>query len=69
MTNIPVSDLIEMEEQSFAPTDIPVIPVNPTNVMVVPYNYALKTVIGGGEKTLFAYNKIVDHAKLHAKAA
>jgi hypothetical protein len=68
-TNIPVSDIIEMQDQTFAPADIPVTPVNPTNVMVVPYNYALKTVIGGGEKTLFSYDKIVDHAKLHAKAA
>lgn len=68
-TNIPVSDIIEMESQTFAPADIPVTPVNPTNVMVVPYNYALKTVIGGGEKTLFAYDKIVDHAKLHGLAA
>jgi hypothetical protein len=68
-TNVPVSDIIEMEQQTFAPIDIPVTPVNPTNVMIVPYNYALKTVIGGGEKTLFAYDKIVDHAKLHAKAA
>lgn len=68
-TNVPVSDIIEMEQQTFAPTDIPVTPVNPTNVMIVPYNYALKTVIGGGEKTLFAYDKIVDHSKLHAKAA
>lgn len=68
-TNVPVSDLIEMEQQTYAPTDIPVTPVNPINRMIVPYNYALKTVIGGGEKTLFAYDKIVDHAKLHAKAA
>lgn len=68
-TNVPVSDIIEMQQQTFAPVDIPVTPVNPTNVMVVPFNYALKTVIGGGEKTLFAYDKIVDHAKLHAKAA
>lgn len=68
-TNVPVSDIIEMQEQTFAPVDIPVTPVNPTNVMIIPYNYALKTVIGGGEKTLFAYDKIVDHSKLHAKAA
>jgi hypothetical protein len=68
-TNVPISDIIEMEQQTYAPVDIPVTPVNPTNVMVVPFNYALKTVIGGGEKTLFAYDKIVDHAKLHAKAA
>lgn len=68
-TNVPVSDLIEMQSQSFAPADIPITPVNPTNVVITPYNYALKTVIGGGEKTLFAYDKIVDHAKLHALAA
>lgn len=68
-TNVPVSDIIEMEPQTFAPADIPVTPVNPTNVMIIPYNYALKTVIGGGEKTLFAYDKIVDHAKLHGLAA
>lgn len=68
-TNVPVSDIIEMQSQTFAPVDIPVTAVNPTNVMIVPFNYALKTVIGGGEKTLFAYDKIVDHAKLHAKAA
>ncbi len=68
-TNVPVSDLVEMQQQTFAPSDIPVTPINPTNVMIVPYNYALKSVIGGGEKTLFAYDKIVDHAKLHAKAA
>jgi hypothetical protein len=68
-TNVPVSDIIEMQLQTFAPVDIAATPVNPTNVMVVPFNYALKTVIGGGEKTLFAYDKIVDHAKLHAKAA
>jgi hypothetical protein len=68
-TNVPVSDIIEMQSQTYAPVDIPITPVNPTNVMIVPYNYALKTVIGGGEKTLFAYDKIVDHAKLHALAA
>jgi hypothetical protein len=68
-TNVPVSDIIEMQNQTYAPVDIPVTPVDSTNVMIVPYNYALKTVIGGGEKTLFAYDKIVDHAKLHALAA
>ena len=68
-TNVPVSDIIEMQNQTYAPTDIPVTPVDSTNVMIIPYNYALKTVIGGGEKTLFAYDKIVDHAKLHALAA
>ena len=68
-TNVPVSDIIEMQNQTYAPVDIPVTPVDSTNVMIIPYNYALKTVIGGGEKTLFAYDKIVDHAKLHALAA
>jgi len=64
--NVPVSDLIEMEEGNFAPTDIPVTPVNETNRQVVTNDFHLKTVIGGGEKTLFNFDKIVDHAKLHA---
>lgn len=67
--NVPVSDLIEMEEGDFAPTDIPVTPVNETNRAVLTNDYHLKTVIGGGEKTLYNFDKIVDHAKLHALAA
>lgn len=67
--NVPVSDLIEMEEGSFAPTDIPITQVNETNKAVQTNDYHLKTVIGGGEKTLFNFDKIVDHAKLHALAA
>jgi hypothetical protein len=66
--NVPVSDLIEMQEGNFAPTDIPITPVNETNVQVLTNDYHLKTVIGGGEKTLYNYDKIVDHAKLHALA-
>lgn len=66
--NVPVSDLIEMEEGSFAPTDIPPTPVNETNRAVNTNDWHLKTVIGGGEKTLFNFDKIVDHAKLHALA-
>ena len=68
-TNVPVSDEIEMSSSNFAPTDIPVTPVDETNVLITPTDYRVKTVIGGGEKTLFAYDKIVDHAKLHALAA
>lgn len=67
--NVPVSDLIEMQEGNFAPTDIPVTPVNETNIQVVTNDFHVKTVIGGGEYTLFNYDKIVDHAKLHALAA
>ena len=66
--NVPVSDLIEMEEGTFAPVDIPPTPVNETNRAVVTNDYHVKTVIGGGEKTLFNFYKIVDHAKLHALA-
>ena len=66
--NVPVSDLIEMTEGVFATTDIPVTPVNETNVQVQTNDYHLKTVIGGGEKTLYNFDKIVDHAKLHALA-
>ncbi len=29
----------------------------------------IKTVIGGGEKTLYNFDKIVDHSKLHGMAA
>lgn len=66
--NVPVSDLIEMGEGSFAPTDIPVTVVNETNRAVLTNDWRVKTVIGGGEKTLFNFDKIVDHAKLHALA-
>lgn len=68
-TNIPVSDIIEMQVSSFAPTNIPVTPVVETNITVTPRDYKVKTVIGGGEKTLFAYDKIVDQARLHGLAA
>jgi|SRR6185436_5558838 len=67
--NVPVSDLIEMDEGNFAPTDIPISPVNETNRQVVTKDFHVKTAIGGGEKTLFNFDKIVDHAKLHALAA
>lgn len=67
--NVPVSDLIEMQEGDFAPLDIPPTPVNETNRQVVTNDYHVKTVIGGGEYTLFNFDKIVDHAKLHSLAA
>lgn len=66
--NVPVSDLIEMTESNFAPTDIPVTPVNETNVAIPTNDYRVKTVIGGGEQTLYNFDKIVDHAKLHGLA-
>lgn len=66
--NVPVSDLIEMQLGNFAPVDIPPTPVDETNRKVVTNDYHVKTVIGGGEKTLFNFDKIVDHAKLHALA-
>lgn len=66
--NVPVSDLIEMQLGDFAPVDIVPTPVNETNVQVVTNDYHVKTVIGGGEYTLFNFDKIVDHAKLHALA-
>lgn len=67
--NVPVSDLVEMDENNFAPADLTVTPVVETNVQVPTNNYYLKTVIGGGEETLFNYDKIVDHSKLHGLAA
>lgn len=67
--NVPVSDLIEMQQGNFAPTNIPITPVEETNVPIVTQDYRLKTVIGGGQKTLFNYDKVTNHAVLHAKAA
>lgn len=67
--NIPISDLIEMQQGNFAPTNIPVTAVDETNVPVVAKDYRLKTVVGGGQKTLFNYDKITTHAKLHAESA
>ena len=67
--NVPLSDLVEMNQTNFAPTDIFVTPVNATNVQVPTNDYHLKTVIGGGEKTLYNFDKISDHAKLHGLAA
>ncbi|WP_246562511.1 phage capsid protein [Rickettsiella endosymbiont of Dermanyssus gallinae] len=67
--NVPVSDLVEMNQTNFAPTDIFVTPVNETNVQVPTNDYHLKTVIGGGEKTLYNFDKIRDHARLHGLAA
>lgn len=66
--NVPVSDLVEMEEGNFAPTDIPITDIDETNRAVVTRDYHLKTAIGGGQKTLFNYDKIVTHAKLHGLA-
>lgn len=66
--NVPVSDLIEMQQGNFAPTNIPITAVDETNVPIVTKDYRLKTVIGGGQKTLFNYDKITTHAKLHAEA-
>jgi hypothetical protein len=66
--NVPVSDLIEMQQGDFAPVDLPITPVNETNIQVITSDYHLKTCIGGGEKTLFNFDKITDHAKLHALA-
>lgn len=68
-TNVPVSDAIDFAASNFAPTNKLVTPVDETNVFIQPIDYYVKTVIGGGEKTLFAFDKIVEHAKLHALAA
>jgi hypothetical protein len=67
--NVPVSDQIEMSQGNFVPNDIPVTAVDETNIVVSTNDYRVKTVIGGGQNTLFNYDKITTHAKLHAKAA
>lgn len=68
-TNVPVSDLIEMQEESFAAQNIPITPVVPTNKLIEPNNFRVKTVIGGAEKTLYNFSKIVDHSRLQGMAA
>lgn len=67
-TNVPVSDIIEMNLSTFAPGNIPITPVSETNVQVLPYNYYVKTVINGGERTLFAYDDITNHSVIHGLA-
>jgi len=67
--NVPISDEIEMSEGSFASNDIQITSVEETNVPIITKNYYVKTVVGGGEETLFNYNKVMTHARLHAKAA
>jgi hypothetical protein len=68
-TNVPVSAQIELENGGFAPMDIPITNVDEVNVVITPFNFRIKTVVGGAQKTLFAYDKIVTQAKLHALAA
>lgn len=66
--NVPVSGQIEMSQSTYAAVNLPVTQVEETNVIITPYNYIVKTVIGGGYKTLFAYDKIVTQAKDHAQS-
>jgi len=69
MLNIPISDLLEMKSGTFEASDILATKVSETNIQVPTSNYYLKTVINGGEKTLYNFQKIQEHAALHAKAS
>lgn len=69
MLNIPISDLLEMKSGTFEASDILATKVNETNIQVPTSNYYLKTVINGGEKTLYNFQKVQEHAALHAKAS
>ncbi len=66
--NVPVSDTIEMSESTFAPVNVPITAINETNIMVIPNDAKVKSVLGGGYNTLFNYPKLATQAKLHAKA-
>lgn len=66
--NVPVIDKIEMSEMGFAPSNIPVTNVSKRNVVCEQQEYTLKTVVGRGEKTLFAYDELKAYAAAHAKA-
>lgn len=66
---IPIGEIAEMNEVGFGSGNMPVQKLGATQVVVTPGNFAMKTVIGGGEQTLFAYDKIAYHARQHGKAA
>ena len=67
--NIPISDLLELKSATFEASDILATNVRETNIQVPTSNYYLKTVINGGEKTLYNFHKVREHASLHAKAS
>lgn len=67
--NVPIFDKIEMfKRDSFAPNNIAPSHQASRNVQVIQAQHLLKTVIGAGEKTLFAFDMIREHAQSHAKA-
>lgn len=66
---IPVGESIEMSESGFGAGNIPISTLGATQIIVKPGNFSAKTIIGGGERTLFAYDKIAYHAEEHGKAA
>lgn len=66
--NVPLFDKIEMASTSFAPNNIAVSHLPSSNVQVVQFVHVLKTTVGYGEKSLFAFDIIKAHAETHAKA-
>lgn len=66
--NIPISARLTMNNAGFAPTDPQVSQDQYTNVVLVPNNYNLKTVVGGAEQTLYNYDAVASQATDHAQA-
>lgn len=66
--NIPYFDKIEMQPTGFSPTDLPVSDIGTTNVQVVQNAYVVKTVLGVGERTLFAFDFLKALAEAHGLA-
>ena len=66
--NLPLFGDIELVTTDFGTGGIPVTDPQQRNVTVNQENFQLKTTIGGGYKTLFAYDVIEGHVKQHAQA-
>ena len=66
--HIPVIDNLEMTEQGFSPSNMPISNPAKRDVICEQKNFTLKSVVGYGEKTLFAYDEIQAYAKTHAQA-
>ena len=66
--NFPVGGIGQFNEDGFGGGDIAVSALDETNVPISVGNFHYKTTIGGGYKTLFSYDKIIENAKQHGLA-
>ena len=67
--NIPLYSSLTVNQTDFGTGGIPVSDPAQREVTIQQDNFSLKTVIGKGYETLFAYDVIAGHARQHAQAA